>query len=228
MRGVIYALLILAISLALTLKPEKLLVHASPEATVFVYPSSIELDKDTAPIGHRFNVTVKIENISDIKTWQVGIFFDPTIINVTRWFEPTWDPEYVFYDMGITIPAFAYIIIDVHNASANVGAALFPAPPTGQGFTGDGILCIVEFEVTAVPEDGTLTSHLTIEHLPNTYYIQTTSPEKVIFDMYINGSYEIYPEFHHLLILPIFMVITIIAIVLAKKLSKNPRFMRYE
>jgi hypothetical protein len=107
--------------------------------------------------------------------------------------------------------------VDPCNGKAHVGAAHFPPPSPGTGFTGSGLLCIFEFNITAVPPEG--------ETYDCALYINNPSPDTSLLDSLgedipvtkENGYYEIVPEFYPLLILPIFIVITILAITLAKK-----------
>jgi len=122
---------------------------------IYMAPSKIVFDPSNGTIGTLFNITMRVEDVKDLASFQICIVYNDTIINVTRWFEPTWDPEYVF--KGKTTlpvpfpPQYIYEHIGSGNGSAMVGVALFPGPPPGGGFTGSGKLCIFEFKITAVP-----------------------------------------------------------------------------
>jgi hypothetical protein len=122
-------------------------LHSSliTSARIYLDPSNYIFSTSTVPIGYKFNVTVKVENVEDLSTWQVGMYYDNGIINATRWFEPSWDPEYVFYGKA-TLNACAF-----EPGFVVGGAVLLPGQTT---FSGTGKLCIIEFEVIAVPPGG--------------------------------------------------------------------------
>jgi hypothetical protein len=136
---------------------------------IYFDPSSYLFNQAYVSIGYRFNVTVRVREVADLYSWQVRIDFNNSIINVTRWFEPTWDPTYVFYGKPTnplpTPPEVAYWNRGLGKGSAMVGDVLFPWPPPGGGFTGDGLLFTLEFEITAIPPPGeTLSCNLTIDN----------------------------------------------------------------
>lgn len=135
-------------------------VYASPSNSSRIYfdPSDYIFDAAAVSVGYKFNVTLKVSNVIDLGGWQVAMYYNDDIINVTRWFEPTWDPQYVFYGMTTTAlptpPEYAYNHWGPGNGSATVTAMLFPPPPDQPSFTGSGKLCIFEFEIKAVPPEG--------------------------------------------------------------------------
>lgn len=169
---------------------------AEPETKVYTDPETYIYDTDTATVCTHFNVTVKCENVVNMKTWQVQVCFDPTIINVTGWYQPTWDPNYVFF--GKTTlpvpapPAVAYTVIGPNLACATVGASLFPAPPSQAPFSGNGTLCIFTFHIERLPGKGeVLETDLDLSDPAGTYWISTESAAKIPFDTYVNGFYQI-------------------------------------
>jgi thermitase len=122
-------------------------LHSSliTSARIYLDPSNYIFNTDTVSVGYKFNVTVKVENVQDLFAWQVGMYYDNSIINATRWFEPLWDPEYVFYGKT-TLNAYGF-----EPGFVLGGAVLIPGQTT---FNGSGKLCIIEFEVIAVPPEG--------------------------------------------------------------------------
>lgn len=217
---VIFILLILVQAFALALGLTKFTAYAE----------TIHLDKliyrfnpaTNGSLGTRFNVTVVVEDVEDMAVFQVCIVYNDTLINVTRWFEPRWDSEYVFHGEGtLPVPAppeYEYVSIAKGNGSAMVGAALFPEPSPGGGFTGDGILCIMEFNITAVPPaNKTYTTELALNKQSPLDSFVLDVPGDEIPVTKESSYYEIIPEFHPLLILPIFIAITFVALALAKK-----------
>lgn len=64
--------------------------HVSP-STTFLY--------DTTPVGTRLNITVMWKDsgtpLNDIYGWQVSLNIDTMMLNCTRAWQPTWDPNYL-------------------------------------------------------------------------------------------------------------------------------------
>jgi hypothetical protein len=64
--------------------------YVSP-ATTFLY--------DTTPVGTRFNITVMWRDsgtpLNDVCGWQVSLDIDTMMLNCTRAWQPTWDPNYL-------------------------------------------------------------------------------------------------------------------------------------
>jgi hypothetical protein len=181
--------------LIIGLLPLSMVNAVSTEA--YVSPTHVVFDTSTASLGKRFNVTVWVgPNIEMMKAWQVKIGYNVSVINVTRWFEPTWNSSYVFYGMTTlpvpapTKPSYGYV--SSTEAWMGCGSALFPAPPVPGGFNGTGLLCIVEFEVKQLPgKFETLTSLFKIDYTGDTFWIKNGESSKRAFEIYTNGDYQI-------------------------------------
>jgi len=151
------------------------IVKCPPATSIYLEPSHYTFDSSVVSIGHKFNITVKADEVADLVAWEVRMYFNDSIINVTRWFEPTWDSEYVFYNattFGAPIqPDCAYYHVGPDNGSLQVAAILLPLPPVQSSFSGSGMLCILEFTITAVPsEEETLSCLLNINN-PDTFLL---------------------------------------------------------
>jgi len=172
-------------------------VYALPGTRIFLDPQNYKFVQPTnGSLGERFNVTVKVEDVTDLASYQVCIVYNDTIINITRWYEPTWDPKYVFKGkttLAVPFPPdVGYEHIGPGNGSGRVGSALFPPPPMQSSFTGSGTLCILEFEITAdAPEGETYSCALYIDiGLPyNTFLLDSVGGE--IPATKENGYYEL-------------------------------------
>lgn len=102
-------------------------------------------------------------------------------LQVTRWFEPTWDLQYFFYGSGTsanpTPPDPGYMHISLGRGRILVAANLFPTPPAQQPRSGSGKLCILEFNITALPPNwGVLSSALKIS-MGDTYILDPIGQE---------------------------------------------------
>jgi hypothetical protein len=149
--------------------------------TIYLEPSSSVFYTNETRIGDRFNVTVLVDEASNVGGAQIHLEFDDSIINVTRWFEPKNDPEYIFYGRGTTAlptpPDPNYLHISANKGRVEVAVSLFPTEEPW--FDGDGKICIFEFKVTAAPpEDGELTCALHI-NTADTYLIDGDTSEEV-------------------------------------------------
>ncbi|MEM3697562.1 MAG: CARDB domain-containing protein [Candidatus Bathyarchaeia archaeon] len=172
-----------------------------PTTKIYLVPSRIIYDTSNGTIGTRFNITLWVQDVTDLAAWQVQINYSDAIINATRWFEPTWDNQYVFYGKTtMAVPSdqphpdggyylTTYFHTPPNEGKITVGTNRFPPPLPGQGFSGTGKLAIIEFNITALPpEDGRLSCVLGIDN-PNTYLLNSIGGE--IAATKENGYYEI-------------------------------------
>lgn len=103
---------------------------------------------NTTSIGHKFNVTLWVYNVTDLFAYQVYQTYDYTLLNATRAWFPIWDTQWVFYGRETTFlppPVFG-----PHNAShdyVQIGGVLV----VGTTFSGPGILSVIEFEILEAP-----------------------------------------------------------------------------
>jgi hypothetical protein len=182
----------------------------------YVDPPKVVYSMTNGTIGTRFNVTVRCEGVVDMSSWQVKMSFNDTIINVTRWYEPTWDPTYVFHGKT-TLPIPGPVDVMYGPGWLGIGCALFPAPSPGGGFTGNGPLCIIGFNITSVPPQGETYSCAFDITGSDTFWIKVGEAVSTLFDTYDNGQYLMIPEFLPFMMLSMLMVATIVAVALAKK-----------
>jgi hypothetical protein len=220
-RNLLSALLISAVIFASILTVTEFRAYAATSA--YVDPAQIVLDPATnGTIGTLFNVTVWVNGVEDMKTWQVKMSFNHSMINITRWYEPTWDPNYVFYGKTtLPVPGPSNVRYEYVNETSGwlgVGSALFPAPSPGGGFTGNGLLCILQFNVTAAPPEGEVyTTELYINYPSDTFWIKAGESAKRAFDSYTPGTVTLIPEFIALIMLMGLVASTTTAAALARK-----------
>jgi thermitase len=168
---------------------------SSNSTRIYFDPSYCTLDAANVSVGDRFNVTLMVKNVEDLTGWQVRMFYDDSIINVTRWFEPTWDPEYVFYGSSTmpspSPPTYVYNHWGPEgsrNGSALVFSGLLPFPPEQPSFTGIGKLCIFEFEVKAIPPSNqSYSCDLSVDNVDTICFDSEAAWSR--FDVYENGNY---------------------------------------
>jgi thermitase len=136
-----------------------LYTHPLSSTRIYLDPSNYVFNTNTVSPGTKFLVTVRIDNVEDLAGWQVGIYYNDSIIKITRWIEPRWDPEYVYYGLE-TLELHGYEHVMDEGFAWMVAVALGPF-----SFTGSGKLCMFEFEITAIPPPGeTYSCALRINH----------------------------------------------------------------
>jgi len=116
-------------------------VSSSPTATVSIEPPSI-IDTTLVP-GETFVINVSVTDVSDLYTWEIRVYFDINIVNVT---DASYPPDHVFAGKTI-IPVEPVINQDADGWYISFGCSLIGAAET---FTGSGTMCQIEFEVKGV------------------------------------------------------------------------------
>jgi PKD repeat protein len=141
---------------------------AATSPRIYISPSEGVFNTTTARVGDLFNVTVWVQDAPDIAGWNVFMQFDNNTIRATRWFEPnaTSDTKYIFYSKTTTAnptPPSPYTTPSYPPGGnkIQVSASLFP--PGQQPGSGSGKLCVLEFNITAAPTSGELSSFLHID-----------------------------------------------------------------
>jgi hypothetical protein len=117
--------------------------------------------------------------------------FNDSVINATRWIEPTTDPQYIFYGKTTlanpTSQDPGYVHLGAGRGRLKVESLLFPTPPTQPPSSGSGQLCILEFNITSYPTSGTISSPLNITS-EDTFLL---SPDGSVIDpAKQNGSFD--------------------------------------
>ena len=122
---------------------------------IWLEPTDIRIDNPQ--VGYKFNVTAMVRedlwHPLNVSAWQI-YFGYPYNLEITRVLEPTWDPEYIFYNKTTRFLK-AYPNAFGHEVGKNkilVGALLFPWNQTPS--RGNGKLCIIEFIVKYPPKIG--------------------------------------------------------------------------
>jgi len=131
---------------------------------IYLQPTENLFYTNQTLVGDRFNVTVWVRDAPPIVAWQVHMEFSDSVINATRWVEPTTDPQYIFYGKE-TLPnptpsTPGYGHLDIGRGSLQVESILFPT--TQPSSSGSGKLCIFEFNITRYPTSDTISSLLNI------------------------------------------------------------------
>jgi hypothetical protein len=113
-----------------------------PPATLYVNPPRV-VDPTLTPC-HEFNVSISIMNATDLYTWQLSVWFQTDVLNVTDVIEGP------FLKSGGTTH-FEYSII--YSVNETYGAVVMSCTITsGVGVSGDGDLATITFHVEGLNE----------------------------------------------------------------------------
>jgi hypothetical protein len=134
----------------------------------------------SASLHENFTITIEIENVTNLNRWQIGITFNPSIINCTAVNIPQ---DNLFQNLSTINPS---PVID--NEKGLV--VKFLALDSAQGVNGSGILCNITFE-TLNPGG----SHLNFtekNNLLNGTYLQDPQDNFIDFES-VNGTVNVIP-----------------------------------
>jgi hypothetical protein len=179
-------------------------VKADGTPTIRINPASQELPETT--VGQTFNVSIAIDDVTDLWAWKVRLNWDPDILNITDVSEGPF-----LQSVGNTLflwpgPSSSSIIKGyIPEISCNLFA--------NTGANGSGSLATVTFKVLAPG-----TSDITINE---TQLLSSTDDNPPIEHIDVNGYVTVIPEFPVLLVLPPFMILIAIALIASKKRIKR-------
>jgi len=111
---------------------------ASPETKIYVEPPRI-INPGISP-GQTITVDIMVANVTDLYLWQVKIYYNATILNVTAVELP---PNHVFADFDYAAPD---PIINNTGGYVVFGATIVWSEPLFT-FTGSGVLCRISCRV---------------------------------------------------------------------------------
>jgi len=174
-------------------------VSASPGgATLKIEPETLTVGPPipTAP----FQVNVTVYNVTDLFNWQIKVFYNTTVLNCTGASYPSYHVFAGKFYLPIEPVMYQNYVL--------FGCTLMGAEP---GFTGDGVLCQLEFKALA---EGT--SHLNFSEPYGGDTFLWDSGMVEIPDTMANGKVIVLPEFSSLL-MPLLMIATVTAVYLAAK-----------
>jgi hypothetical protein len=169
------------------------------QATISVVPASY-----TVPtVGTSFTVNVTVQNVEDLYGWALQLYYPNSVLNGTSVTEgaflKTGGYQTVFIDVNFT---------DNYNATYGVANLLCTREGNVLGASGSGTLTTITFK--SISTGGPQTLHLADIGLSN------SNLGAIPFSQ-VDGEVTVVPEFPTILILPLFVALTMAAVVLRKK-----------
>jgi hypothetical protein len=181
--------------------------------SMWIEPSSVTFDNTNASVGQLFNVTVAMNFTQSVFNWQAVVFYNRTLLKCTRT-QTSAGPtsEYMTghsttVASGIDSSAFGNGTVAVSETCA--GTDFVPGPH-------NGTLLWAEFQI--LKTTGTSTFNISRSYATTDTYVWDQNTNPITFTPY-DSQYVITPEFSYLLILPIFLTSTIVAMILSKRRS---------
>jgi hypothetical protein len=144
-------------------------IKAQPPApAIWIEPATLNFDTTHTHVGDNFNVTVWASAASDIFTYQVGVTYDPTMLNVTS-VKYTGTSGSAWWTGHTTVPASPNI--DYVVGSVVVGETLLGSDVV---HASNGSICNITFQIIATPTQGnTFTSLIDTNHPDSSYLLDT-------------------------------------------------------
>ncbi|MCZ2809119.1 MAG: carboxypeptidase regulatory-like domain-containing protein [Candidatus Bathyarchaeota archaeon] len=151
---------------------------------VYLVPSEIALSTSEVSVGHRFNVTAWVSNVDDLMGFQVALYYDTSMLNMTNAWLPTWNSSYVLYEQtGMPLEKYGYFDSWGYGFLGFTGFSGVATP-----FSGTGTLGVFEFEIVAAPSTGgSLTSNLIISP-ENSPLNPNLTPPRVLYETKLKDS----------------------------------------
>jgi hypothetical protein len=161
-------------------------------------------------VGTRFNATAWVYNVTDLFAYQVKLYVDDTLLNITRAWRPTWDTQWVFH--GKSTVGLESSFYDLDSDGSIEGVLVGDSLLSGTTFNGDGLLAVIEFQILYVPSSGSVSCNLNITN------VDTTLLNSDLNDIVTGktSGYYIIPEFMMLTLLFAMVAVTS-AVVVVKK-----------
>ena len=161
----------LIVCLLLMLLTSPFTIHQAHSAVeIYFSPADNTFYTTASSLGFKFNVTAWVENVTDLFAYQVRVYYDPTILNATAAWLPTWDAQWVFYgktSMRLT-PVFK-------TNYTQVGDLIYGDTT----FAGTGQLVIFEFQIIKSPSKmGDLSCALSIDNM-DTYLLDSSGVDEI-------------------------------------------------
>lgn len=170
----------------------------------FIFPSS-------TPVNSTFLANITITGVTGLAGWQLNLTWDPTLIKINT-------TDDIYRNIGSNYFAiFGATAIEV--AKNLKSGKVYWAVSHGIGkptFTGNGILCQINFTIVRNDTGGPLTCSMHFD-LVSSFPTKITniSGDPITFTPQ-DGSYVI-PEFPTTTLLPLFLIITMLAFLFQKK-----------
>lgn len=194
-------------------------VNAHPETVVSVFDaetgeSSITISEEEYAAATPHTVNVTVSDVLDLYMWQIRLYFDNAVLNCTA--DMAWYPaDHVFAGKSLMqVEPGVYYDADVESWYLIYGCSLVGAEVT---FEGIGTLCQINFTGMAVG-----TSDLTFGELTVDTFLWDSWLDDIEFTV-SDGQITVIPELPTFAIMPLLIISTLVAVIIARGKWLNKR-----
>lgn len=168
--------------------------------------SSITISEEEYNAATPHTVNVSVIDVTDLFAWEIRVYFDNTVVNTTT--DLVWYPDDHVFAGQTTVPLEPVVEQDMVGWYVSFGSSLM----VGVAFTGTGTLCQINF--TGVNPG---TSDLTFSRPLGADTILLDDTLADITFTVNDGTIEVIPEFSAFALIPLLMVLTLVAVIIAKR-----------
>lgn len=188
--GLIAAIVMSLVSAFPPVKCQTTEIYVLPENNIF-YTSQ-------TPLLSKFNVTVWVSDVSDLRAYQICAKVNDTVLNIAHAWTPTWSSQWVFSGIGGVSQGPVFYDDDQDGSNEFVWTGAAAESP----FDGTGLLTVIEFQIIKEPEAGKkLTSVLNINVFePFETYLLDSSIDEIPATI-TNGYFEYNAPLHDVAII---------------------------
>jgi hypothetical protein len=213
----LFAILLLGISMMLLISSVKAQTAVISVIDAVNGNGTIILPANT-PVGTKFLVNVTIADVEMLAGWQINITWDPTLLSIAVAADVYQPLDHIFKDLDPKV-----VGKDIDNVVGYVmwGCAIGPDAPVNN-FNGSGIICQIGFTTMKNGTGDPVQCDL-VPTKVGVFPTELIDPDAIDIEFTVNKGIFFIPEFPVTTLLLVFLIITSIAIVLAKKTSMKHR-----
>jgi hypothetical protein len=213
---------LLIILIALIAAPVHAAIPSEPHNAdaMWVEPSSIAFTPTNGTVGQEFNVTVWMNITENVFSYQIGLHYNRTQLEcVTAGYTAVTTSNY-FKGHSTSSPPPVIDTSTLGNGSI-LGFETLLDSDSLPGPHCDSLMW-AEFKILIVPKSGSLTSTFDIKtEYPSNTWVLDTNLNNINIVPYNGEFVNTIPEFSALLILPIFLGLTLVAVIFRKRLPQK-------
>jgi len=221
-RSKLFAILLLSIALMFSISSVSALTTVISVIDPTDGDDTVVLPGNT-PVGTTFLVNITITDVTNLAGWQINVTYDASLLNITYDTDMILPADHIFNGLD---PQGAAPMIDNVVGFVMWARAIGPSAPV-DNFDGSGRICQIRFTTvkngTGVPTTCNITL-VTLAIDPNVVFpTMIIDPDANDIPFTTELGFYVIPEFPMTTLLVLFLIITSVAIILAKKNSMKHR-----
>lgn len=216
-RSRLFAILLLSIALMFSISSVRALTTVISVIDPTDGDDTVVLPANT-PVGTTFLVNITIVDVTNLAGWQINVTFNTQLLNITATTDLILPDVNIFADLDPvkTVP-------DLTQTPGTVfwAVAIGPSSPVDH-FDGSGVMCQIQFTTVKNGTGEPTTCNITLTKAGN-FPTAIIDPDANDIPFTTELGFYVIPEFPVTTLLVLFLIITSVAIILAKKNSMKHR-----